>query len=121
MSTDPTSSTGAAPGPARFSLAANYDPELFRRSPYPVDEVYGKLPTDGVGGGRPRYWRHRFGSRSAAILSLLDRHGIAFNYLLNGACFGNANGHGLAEQATALLVKLANWACAGSRYPRLFC
>jgi hypothetical protein len=50
---------GARPapaGPARFSLAANYDPELVPAlAAYPVDEVYGKFPADGVSGGRPRY------------------------------------------------------------------
>ena len=39
-----------------FSLAANFDPELVPQlADYPVDEVYGKFPTDGVSGGRPRY------------------------------------------------------------------
>jgi hypothetical protein len=46
----------ATPRPAKFSLAANYDPALVPAlAPYPVDEVYGKFPTDGVSGGRPRY------------------------------------------------------------------
>ena len=40
----------------RFSLAANYDPELVPQlAGYPVDEVYGKFPTDGISGGHPRY------------------------------------------------------------------
>jgi hypothetical protein len=46
----------ATPRPARFSLAANYDPELVPAlAAYPVDEVYGRFPTDGVSSGRPRY------------------------------------------------------------------
>ena len=43
--------------PAKFSLAANYDPELVPAlAAYPVDEVYGRFPTDGVsseGGSEP--------------------------------------------------------------------
>jgi hypothetical protein len=53
------SDQGTIPGTPRatkFSLAANYDPELVPQlAGYPVDEVYGKFPTDGVSGGRPRY------------------------------------------------------------------
>ena len=42
--------------PTKFSLAANYDSELIAAlAPYPVDEVYGKFPDDGISGGRPRY------------------------------------------------------------------
>jgi len=53
----PVRDTPRAP---RFSLAANYDPELVPQlAGYPVDEVYGKFPTDGVSGGRPVTWRHR--------------------------------------------------------------
>ncbi|MFH0785529.1 MAG: hypothetical protein V2B20_26755 [Pseudomonadota bacterium] len=43
MSNEPTSAVRAAPRPTRFSLAANYDPELVPElAAYPVDEVYGK-------------------------------------------------------------------------------
>ena len=36
------------PRATKFSLAANYDPELVPQlAGYPVDEVYGKFPTDG--------------------------------------------------------------------------
>jgi hypothetical protein len=39
----------ATPRPVKFSLAANYDLELVPAlAPYPVDEVYGRFPTDGV-------------------------------------------------------------------------
>lgn len=56
MPTETSNVLPAPPGPARFSLAANYDPELVPAlAPYPIDEVYGKFATDGVSGGRPRY------------------------------------------------------------------
>jgi hypothetical protein len=56
MPTGPTSAVRATPRPTKFSLAANYDPELIPAfDAYPVDEVYGKFPGDGVSGGRPRY------------------------------------------------------------------
>lgn len=46
----------ATPRPTRFSLAANYDLALVPKlAAYPVDEVYGKFPNDGINGGRPNY------------------------------------------------------------------
>jgi len=56
MPTEPTSAVGGTPRATKFSLAANYDPELVPAlASYPVDEVYGKFPTDGISSGRPRY------------------------------------------------------------------
>ena len=82
------------PRATKFSLAANYDPELVPQlAGYPVDEVYGKFPTDGVSGGRPRYLATPLSEADLRnYIRLLERHGIAFNYLLNGACLGIANG-----------------------------
>ena len=52
---DPTD-LPATPRLARFSLAANYDPDLVPTlAEYPVHGVYGKFPTDGLSGGLPRY------------------------------------------------------------------
>ncbi len=75
----------------KLSVAANYDPGLVPDlGAWPVHEVYGKLPSDGLGGGRPRYMAAAMGWDSlAAYVARLRRHGIAFNYLLNAACHGN--------------------------------
>ena len=91
MPTGPTSAVRATPRPTKFSLAANYDPELIPAlAAYPIDEVYGKFPGDGVSGGRPRYMATPLSEADLrSYIRLLDRHGIAFNYLLNGSCFGN--------------------------------
>jgi hypothetical protein len=74
----------ATPRPARFSLATNYDPELVPAlAAYPVDEVYGKFPADGFSGGRPHYLATPVSEAELRrYIRLLDRHGIAFNYLL---------------------------------------
>ena len=92
MPNEPTSAVRAALRPTRFSLAANYDPELVPQlAAYPVDEVYGKFPVDGISGGRPRYLATPLSEADLRrYIRLLDHHGIAFNYLLNGACFGNS-------------------------------
>ena len=87
MPTEPTGAVRATTRPAQFSLAANYDPELVPAlAAYPVDEVYGKFPSDGVSGGRPRYLATPISEADLRrYIGLLDQHGIAFNYLLNGA------------------------------------
>lgn len=91
MPAEPSNVVPASPRTARFSLAANYDPELvLAMAAYPVDEVYGKFPTDGVSGGRPRYMATPLSETDLRrYIRLLENHGITFNYLLNGSCFGN--------------------------------
>jgi hypothetical protein len=111
MPTEPTSAVRATPRPAKFSLAANYDPELVPAlAAYPVDEMYGKFPTDGVSGGRPRYLATPLSETDLRrYIRLLDRHGVAFNYLLNGACFGNREWtRPWQKLVTALLAKLGD-------------
>lgn len=75
----------------KLSLAANYDMDLVPRlKGYPVVEVYGKLPTDCVGGGRPRYMGTPLTKKALAeYVAHLKEYGIKFNYLLNTACHGN--------------------------------
>jgi hypothetical protein len=65
------------PRPAKFSLAANYDPELVPAlAPYPVDEVYGRFPTDGVSSGRPHYLVTPLSEADLRrYIRLLDHHG----------------------------------------------
>lgn len=95
----------------KFSLAANYDLELVPAlAAYPVDEVYGKLPNDGVSSGRPRYLATPLSEDELRrYVHLLDRHGIAFNYLLNGSCFGNREWtRSWQKRIMALLAKLGD-------------
>ena len=111
MAFEPPHSTRTPSGPARFSLAANYDPDLVPAlAAYPVDEVYGKFPADGVSGGRPRYLATPLSESDLRQYILrLDRHGMAFNYLLNGACFGNREWtRAWQKRVTALLEKLGD-------------
>jgi collagenase-like PrtC family protease len=74
-----------------FSVATNFDDGLFDAlSAYPVREVFGKLASDSVGGGRasftlPPLSRKRFEGHVAKARA----KGIGFNYLLNPACMDN--------------------------------
>src|ERR1035437_830514 len=110
MPTDPTE-VRVPPRLTKFSLAANYDLDLVPAlAAYPVDEVYGKVPTDGVSGGRPRYLATPLSEEKLrSYIRLLDHHGIAFNYLLNGACSGNHEWpRPWQKRVTALLAKLGD-------------
>ena len=75
----------------KLSLAANYDADLVPQlEPYPVEEVYGKFVSDYFGGGRPSYMGSPLSQRDLKnYVTVLGRHGIAFNYLLNASCMGN--------------------------------
>jgi collagenase-like PrtC family protease len=75
----------------KLSVAANYDLDLIPSlASLGVTEVYGKFPTDFIGGGRPSYMGTPLTRKDLAtyVTSLAER-GVAFNYLLNSACLGN--------------------------------
>ena len=75
----------------QLAVPANYDSEIVPElAKYPVREVYGKLPGDFVGGGRPSYMGTPISFRNLGrYVAVLQKHGIAFNYLLNSSCHGN--------------------------------
>jgi collagenase-like PrtC family protease len=75
----------------RIALPANYDPDLLPQvRQYNVFEVYGKLPYDVVGGGRPSYMSTPLDRKSlAGYIAAVHQNGMEFDYLLNAACLGN--------------------------------
>ncbi|MBW6510621.1 MAG: U32 family peptidase [Desulfuromonadaceae bacterium] len=75
----------------RLSVATNFDPELVEQCrDYPVTELFGKLQTDAVGGGRAPYQLAKVSRRQLAKhVAHARQAGIAFNYLLNSSCQGN--------------------------------
>ena len=83
----------------RLSLPANYDSAILTKlKACDVYEIYGKLPRDSVGGGRPTYMSAPLGKRK------LERYvadviwaGMKSNYLLNASCLGNRKGIGRSE------------------------
>jgi hypothetical protein len=91
MPIEKTCAVRATSRSARFSLAANYDPHLVPAlDAYPVDEVYGKFPADGVSGGRPRYLATPLSEADLRrYVHILYRHGIAFNYRTDGGRLRN--------------------------------
>lgn len=75
----------------RLSIATNFDPELIEQArDYPVVELFGKLRSDAVGGGRAPYQLNKVSRHQLAEhVALAARAGIRFNYLLNASCQGN--------------------------------
>ena len=75
----------------KLSIPANYDPDLIPElAELPVTEIYGKFPSDLVGGGRPFYMGTPLSKRDLTdYVARIERHGMVFNYLLNSSCQGN--------------------------------
>jgi len=72
-------------------LPSNYDLDLLPHLPqHSVFEIYGKLPADVVGGGRPTYMATPMSRKTLArYVAAVHAQGMEFNYLLNAACLGN--------------------------------
>jgi collagenase-like PrtC family protease len=92
----------------KIMLPANYDVDLLPRlKEHGVYEIYGKLPYDVVGGGRPTYMSTPLSRRAlAGYVAAVHRQGIEFNYLLNAACLGNQEWTRLFQRR---LNKLLDW------------
>jgi len=75
----------------KLSVACTFEPGLIPRlAAFPeVYEIYGKLRSDCIGGGRASYTLRHVSNRQleATVREAHDR-GIAFNYLINAASLG---------------------------------
>ena len=75
----------------KLSVATNFKPDFLDAiAGYPVTELFGKLPSDSIGGGRASFML------SPLTVEQLREHvrssaerGIGFNYLINTACMDN--------------------------------
>ncbi len=74
-----------------FSVGTNFDNGLINT--LKKDEVrtlYGKLPVDFIGGGRPSYVLPKITRKKvAAHIQEIHKQGLKFDYLLNSSCLGN--------------------------------
>jgi collagenase-like PrtC family protease len=75
----------------KFSVATNFKPDLLDAlEGYPVSELFGKLPSDSVGGGRASFMLSPLSARAfREHVQAAARKGIGFNYLINPACLDN--------------------------------
>jgi len=75
----------------KFSVATNFKPDLLDAlEGYPVSELFGKLPSDSVGGGRASFMLAPLGTGEfREHVQRAAQKGIGFNYLINPACLDN--------------------------------
>jgi collagenase-like PrtC family protease len=75
----------------KFSVATNFRPDLIKAlTGYPVSELFGKLPSDSMGGGRASFMLSPLSLRSFRDhVAQAAKAGIGFNYLINPACLDN--------------------------------
>jgi collagenase-like PrtC family protease len=75
----------------KFSVATNFRPDFIDAiAGYPVFEVFGKLPSDKIGGGRASFMLAPLSVKNfKRHVSDAGARGIGFNYLLNPACMDN--------------------------------
>ena len=75
----------------KFSVPTNWEQVLIPKlNKDGVDEVYGKLDSDFIGGGRASFLMPRVSKKKAtAHIRELHRSGLKFNYLANATCLGN--------------------------------
>lgn len=72
-----------------------------------VKEVYGKLSSDFIGGGRSSYMISSVNKRSVEQhVNEAHKYGIRFNYLLNASCLGNVE---FTKNGQRKIEKLLNW------------
>ncbi|MDT8443347.1 MAG: U32 family peptidase [Desulfuromonadales bacterium] len=92
----------------RLSIATNFDRELVEQCrDYPVTELFGKLQTDAVGGGRAPYQLARVSRQQLADhVKHVRNSGMAFNYLLNSSCMGNRE---ITRKGQREINRLLDW------------
>lgn len=75
----------------KFSVATNFQPDLLDAlQGYPVSELFGKLPSDSVGGGRASFMLAPLSAgKFRKHVQGAAQRGIGFNYLINPACMDN--------------------------------
>ena len=96
--------------PVRYSVACNFDEGLIDQiADYPVYEVFGKLPADFFGGGRPSFYLPDVSRRAlASYVNRVHARGIEFNYLLNSSSMNNVE---FTTEGQRELRKLLDWVC----------
>ena len=92
----------------KLSVATNFDSALIEAiKDYPVHELYGKLQTDFIGGGRSSYILSKVTKKHLRDhVRLARKNGIGFNYLLNAACLDNRE---ITRRGQKEIYQLLDW------------
>lgn len=91
-----------------FSVPTNWQTDLLDIFNFPqIDDVYGKLAQDFIGGGRPTYCLPHISRRGTAkYIKEIHRCNCKFNYLLNASCL---NGQEFTRRGQRKIAQLLNW------------
>jgi collagenase-like PrtC family protease len=91
----------------RLSVATNFEEDLISAlKEYPVVELYGKLASDIVGGGRSSYMLSPLSKKKLANhVAFAKKNNIRFNYLLNAACLDNIETTRLGQKRIRTLLE----------------
>jgi collagenase-like PrtC family protease len=91
-----------------FSIPTNWQRDLiYSIDKRFVDEFYGKLAVDFVGGGRPPFLLPQISKkRLKQHIAEIHTHGKKFNYLLSSTCLGNKE---LTIAGNKELFRLLDW------------
>lgn len=92
----------------KLTVPTNWDDGLILGLPGDeVLEVYGKLATDFVGGGRASFVLFPISKKKASIhIAKIHKQGFKFNYLLNAVCIGNRE---LTRRGHQKIIRLVDW------------
>lgn len=92
----------------KLSVACNFDPQLIDSvKTFPVYELYGKMTSDIVGGGRASFTLPMVGKKKLRnYIKQVHQAGVQFNYLLNASCFENRE---LTRRGQKDIRKLLDW------------
>ncbi len=92
----------------KLSVACNFDPQLIDSiKEFPVYELYGKLTSDIVGGGRASFTLPFVGKKKIRdYIQRVHEAGLEFNYLLNASCFENRE---LTRKGQKEIRRLLDW------------
>ena len=92
----------------KLSIATNFDNELIEQiKDYPVEELYGKLSKDFIGGGRSSYMLAPVEKNILVKhIAHAKKYNIGFNYLLNASCMDNLE---TTRDGQKQIRKLLDW------------
>lgn len=92
----------------KFSVPTNWQNDLLALFSSPeINEVYGKLAEDFVGGGRNAYSLSNISKgRLKTYLQQIHQNNCEFNYLLNASCLG---GKEFTRRGQKEIFKLLDW------------
>jgi len=92
----------------KFSVATNWQDDLIPKIKRGyIEEIYGKLSADFVGGGRPSYLLpHPTKEQVQVHIQESHKNGLKFNYLLNAPCMG---GREFTSVGQRQIHKILDW------------